>query len=52
MNPVYVDCKAEWIDNLDEKRRVWNLFASAPAPLGYDPAHDFVSLKPASACSS
>lgn len=43
MKPVYVDCKAAWIDDPDEKRRVWNLFASAPPPLGYDPAHDFVA---------
>ncbi|MEP7290430.1 MAG: pyridoxamine 5'-phosphate oxidase family protein [Chloroflexota bacterium] len=43
MNPVYVDCKAEWIYDLDEKRRIWNLFASTPEPVGYDPAHDFVS---------
>lgn len=43
MNPVYVDCKAQWIDDLDVKRRVWNLFRDAPEPIGYDPAHDFVA---------
>ncbi len=43
MSPVYVDCRAEWIHDPDEKRRVWNLFAAAPEPVGYDPAHDFVS---------
>jgi hypothetical protein len=43
MNPVYVDCKAQWIDDLDVKRRVWNLFRDAPEPLGYDPAQDFVA---------
>ena len=43
MKPVYVDCTAEWIDDLDEKRRVWELFKAAPEPLGYDPAHDLVS---------
>jgi len=42
MNPVYVDCVAEWIDNLDEKKRVWNLFKDTPEPIGYDPAHDFI----------
>jgi general stress protein 26 len=33
---VYADCKTEWIDDLDEKRRLWDLFKSTPEPLGYD----------------
>jgi general stress protein 26 len=33
---VYADCKTEWIEDLDEKRRLWNLFKSTPEPLGYD----------------
>jgi uncharacterized pyridoxamine 5'-phosphate oxidase family protein len=41
--PVYVDCKAAWMDNLDQKRRVWNLFKNTPEPLGFDPAIDFVN---------
>ncbi|MEZ4671059.1 MAG: pyridoxamine 5'-phosphate oxidase family protein [Anaerolineae bacterium] len=41
--PVYVDCRAEWVDDLEEKRRIWDLFKNAPEPLGYDPAHDFIS---------
>jgi hypothetical protein len=43
MNPVYVDCKAEWMDDMEVKRHVWNLFASTPEPIGYDPAIDFVA---------
>lgn len=43
MNPVYVDCTAEWIDDLDQKKRIWDLFKNAPEPLGYDPALTFVS---------
>ncbi len=43
MKPVYVDCKAEWVYDLNQKRRIWNLFKNAPPPLGYDPAQDFVS---------
>lgn len=43
MQPVYVDCKTDWEHNLDEKKRVWDLFKSAPEPLGFDPAHDFIS---------
>ena len=42
MNPVYVDCKAEWRDDLAEKQRIWDLFKNAPQPLGYDPAQDFI----------
>jgi hypothetical protein len=36
--PVYVDCHVEWIDVLEEKRRVWALIAALPAPEGFDPA--------------
>ena len=43
MKPVYVDCTAEWIHDIDEKRHVWELFSSTPEPIGYDPTHDFVS---------
>jgi general stress protein 26 len=43
MNPVYVDCTAEWIDDLVQKRRIWEMFRNAPPPLGYDPADTFGS---------
>lgn len=43
MNPVYADCKAEWIHDPAVKRHVWDLFANTPEPVGYDPAHDFVA---------
>ena len=36
LNPVYVDCKAEWVDDDDEKKRIWNLLSTTPPPLGYD----------------
>jgi uncharacterized pyridoxamine 5'-phosphate oxidase family protein len=42
MKPVYVDCITEWVEDLDEKRRVWEVFRSTPEPLGFDPAIDFV----------
>lgn len=41
--PVYADCNASWVDDLNEKVRIWNLFKNAPPPLGYDPATDFIS---------
>jgi uncharacterized pyridoxamine 5'-phosphate oxidase family protein len=43
MQPVYVDCRAEWVDDLAEKQRVWELFKAPPPPLGFDPAQDFIS---------
>jgi hypothetical protein len=36
--PVYADCLAQWIDDPDEKRRIWDLVAATPPPLGFDPA--------------
>ena len=30
------DCHANWEDDLDQAARVWELYAAAPAPLGYD----------------
>lgn len=41
--PVYADCVAEWVDDLSVKQRVWNLFKTAPPPLGYDPESTFIS---------
>lgn len=35
---ISAECRAEWEDRADEKRRVWDLFKSTPPPLGYDPA--------------
>ncbi len=35
---VYIDCLAEWVDDLSEKRRVWDLIAATPSPAGFDPA--------------
>lgn len=43
MNPVYADCAAEWIDDLSQKQRIWDMFRNAPEPLGYDPATTFVA---------
>jgi general stress protein 26 len=35
--PVYVDGIADWIDTVEEKRRIWELYATTPPPLGFDP---------------
>lgn len=42
--PVYVDCTVEWIQDQEEKKRIWDLFKSTPEPLGYDPALAFGSV--------
>jgi general stress protein 26 len=42
--PVYADCTAEWIDDPATKQRIWDMFASAPPPLGYDPGLFFGSV--------
>lgn len=36
--PIYVECIAEWIGDLEERRRVWDVLRNLPAPLGFDPA--------------
>lgn len=41
--PVYVDGRVEWVENLDQKRRIWELFKNASPPLGFDPARDYIS---------
>ena len=41
-NPVYVDCCVEWVEDMQQKQYVWDLFKNTPPPVGYDPAIDFV----------
>jgi uncharacterized pyridoxamine 5'-phosphate oxidase family protein len=36
--PAYAECRAEWVGDLDEKQRVWELIKATPPPLGFDPA--------------
>jgi len=36
LKPVYVDAVAEWVDDVNEKHRIWELHKSTPAPLGFD----------------
>ncbi len=42
--PVYVDCRAAWIDDMVAKQRIWDRFKHAPPPLGYDPGTMFKDL--------
>lgn len=43
--PVYVDGIAEWIDSDAEKRRIWELHQTTPAPLGFDPEPHYGSIE-------
>ena len=43
LKPVYVDCKAEFMDDLTSKKSVWDLALGTPEPVGYDPALDYIS---------
>lgn len=36
--PMYVDCKTEWVEELDQKQHVWDLCLTTDPPLGFDPA--------------
>jgi general stress protein 26 len=35
---VMAQCRAEWCDDAATKRRIWELLARTPPPVGYDPA--------------
>ena len=35
--PVYVDARAEWINEVREKHRIWDLHKNTHPPLGFDP---------------
>lgn len=34
---VYADCRAEWDDSMETKKRIWELYKNTLPPLGYDP---------------
>ncbi len=42
--PTYAECEAEWIEDLTEKQRIWDLLAQTPPPLGFDPAPIYKSV--------
>jgi general stress protein 26 len=34
---IHVEATAEWDDNIEQKKRIWDLYKNTPPPLGYDP---------------
>jgi general stress protein 26 len=43
--PVYVDCRAEWIEDLATKQRIWELCPTFPPPMGFDLAPIFGTVE-------
>ncbi len=41
--PVYVDCHAAWVQDLEDKRRIWETLRNTPPPMGFDPGTMFIS---------
>ena len=44
VKPVYVDCKAKWIEDLAIKQHIWQLLQTTPPPLGFDPTPIYESV--------
>ncbi len=44
VKPVYVDCKAMWIEDPAIKQHIWQLLQTTPPPLGFDPAPIYGSV--------
>lgn len=42
--PTYIDANAEWIENLNEKKRIWNLHKKISPPLGFDPQTHYENI--------
>lgn len=45
MKPVYVECIAEWVTEVGEQWRIWELHKTIPPPLGFDPAPHYGSIE-------
>jgi general stress protein 26 len=44
LKPVYAECTVEWINDMGEKQRLWDLFGNTPPPLGYNLANFFSTV--------
>jgi uncharacterized pyridoxamine 5'-phosphate oxidase family protein len=43
--PVYVECTAGWVNEVDEQLRIWELHKSLPPPLGFDPEPGYGTIE-------
>lgn len=44
VKPVYVDCRAVWVEDPIIKQHIWQLLQTTPPPLGFDPAPIYGSV--------
>src|SRR5688572_31630005 len=45
MKPVYIECIAEWVREVGEQQRIWELHKTIPPPLGFDPAPHYGTIE-------
>jgi uncharacterized pyridoxamine 5'-phosphate oxidase family protein len=45
MKPVYVECVARWVGEIEQKLRIWELHKTTPPPLGFDPAPHYGTIE-------
>lgn len=45
MKPVYADCIAAWVEDVQEKQRIWELHKQIPPPLGFDPTPHYGTIE-------
>ena len=45
LKPVYVECTAQWVMEVDEKQNIWELYKTIPPPLGFDPTPHYGSIE-------
>jgi hypothetical protein len=45
MKPVYAECTAEWVEEVEEKLRIWELHKTIPPPLGFDPTPHYGTIE-------
>ena len=43
--PVYIECTAAWVRDIDEKKRIWELYKTIPPPMGFDPTPHYGSIE-------
>jgi len=44
LKPIYIEATVGWVDDAEEKQRIWTLFETTPEPYGYKPAQFFGSV--------
>jgi len=45
LKPAYAECIAEWVEDVKEKLRIWELHKTLPPPLGFDPMPHYGNIE-------